>query len=247
MKALIEGGADTEKKGFEGTTALIVSSMNGHTDTVKLLIAEGADVNAKSNDSRLTALWLAKSNGHKEIVDLLKEAGALEGKREVKNFSLDVTLDKGWKTTIDPESQAVTFANFEKGFNRQQRILIREIDALEIFRGSHSEKWVADEYRRREEADMIERGVKKGMYELKDLKKFELEVDGKHLYAMTYKQLLKGLIGHGYLYLYFPDFKDSNKFYIFLYYYICPEEESQEASIEEFYSLIKGFKLKRDL
>ena len=46
-------------------------------DVAKLLIENGADVNAKDNDG-VTALMQASENGHTEIVSLLKSAGAEE-------------------------------------------------------------------------------------------------------------------------------------------------------------------------
>jgi ankyrin repeat protein len=47
------------------------ASVNGHTETVKLLIEKSADVNAKDN-SGVTALMHASMNGHTEIVSMLK-------------------------------------------------------------------------------------------------------------------------------------------------------------------------------
>jgi uncharacterized lipoprotein YehR (DUF1307 family) len=181
------------------------------------------------------------------VFSLLPSFSEAEENVVLKRFSLDVKLGKDWKTTIDYKNQIVTFKDFRKESGPYRTILVREIDASKIYSSSHSERWVADAFRRGEEADMIARGVKKGMYKLKDLKKFELNVNGKNLYAMTYKQLIKrGLIGYGYLYLYFPDFENSNKFYIFLYSYVYRGSESRDVSLEEFYSVIKGFRLKRE-
>lgn len=50
---------------------------SGHTETVQVLLAKGAEVNAKNNYGD-TALMKAKKMGHKEIVRILKEAGAKE-------------------------------------------------------------------------------------------------------------------------------------------------------------------------
>ena len=47
----------------------------GHKEVVELLIAKGADVNAK-NDGGYTPLHQAAINGHKEIAELLIEKGA---------------------------------------------------------------------------------------------------------------------------------------------------------------------------
>ena len=45
--------------------------------SVEVLIAKGADINAKDNDGH-TPIWLAKNNGQDEIVELLHKQGALE-------------------------------------------------------------------------------------------------------------------------------------------------------------------------
>jgi ankyrin repeat protein len=58
-------------------TALISASNNGHIDTVKALLAKGAEVNAKDEYGE-TALACAKRCGHIEIAKLLEKAGAKE-------------------------------------------------------------------------------------------------------------------------------------------------------------------------
>jgi len=50
---------------------------NPHKDKVELLIAKGANVNARDGDSR-TLLWYAQNEGHTEIVELLRKHGAKE-------------------------------------------------------------------------------------------------------------------------------------------------------------------------
>ena len=58
-----------------GWTVLRSAAYNGHTETAKMLIEAGADVNAK-NSSEQTALHLAALRGHTEIAKMLIEAGA---------------------------------------------------------------------------------------------------------------------------------------------------------------------------
>lgn len=132
-------------------------------------------------------------------------------------YSVQVELDKGWEVRIDRAKQHLYFEEVKKEIKSYRSIQVQEGDASKIFMGTHSEKWVADNYRRLEESDMIVRGVQKARYELQDLKKYETMINEKTFYLMTYKQILKGnLTGYGYLYLYFPlNFEESSKFYIF--------------------------------
>jgi len=73
---LLDNGADIECQDPEnGGTPLIWSSYGGHAGTVKLLLARGAKVNARSHGG-LSALLVAAVAGHKEVVELLLGAGA---------------------------------------------------------------------------------------------------------------------------------------------------------------------------
>ena len=82
-KQLIEGenelNISTEKIGSQ--SPILVATRKGHIDIVKLLIENGADVNAKSSDSLTwsqgwTALISASENGDFNIAKLLIENGA---------------------------------------------------------------------------------------------------------------------------------------------------------------------------
>ena len=59
----------------EGYTALHYAASNGKTEILKLLLSNGADVNAKNRDGNITPLFLANLEGHTEIIELLKKNG----------------------------------------------------------------------------------------------------------------------------------------------------------------------------
>ena len=59
----------------EGYTALHYAARNGKTEILKLLLSNGADVNAKNRDGNITPLFLANLEGHTEIIELLKKNG----------------------------------------------------------------------------------------------------------------------------------------------------------------------------
>jgi len=50
VKALIELGADVQKKGQFGYTALHAAAQGGHLDVVQALVKYGASVNCKNDD-----------------------------------------------------------------------------------------------------------------------------------------------------------------------------------------------------
>jgi ankyrin repeat protein len=72
VKKIIREGADIKRY---GNTALMVAAYNGHEETVKLLIEEVEDINAKSIFG-VTALECAVKRHHGDIIDLLIEKGA---------------------------------------------------------------------------------------------------------------------------------------------------------------------------
>jgi ankyrin repeat protein len=71
VRGFLEKGTDGQDIG----TALVWASKQGHLQIIKLLLAKGADVNAK-DESGLTALVEASGNGGLEIVKFLLAKGA---------------------------------------------------------------------------------------------------------------------------------------------------------------------------
>lgn len=70
IKQLIKKGRDINIQNEKGDTALIITSFNGETPIVELLLNNYAHVNTKNNKGE-TALILASTWGHTEIVRLL--------------------------------------------------------------------------------------------------------------------------------------------------------------------------------
>jgi ankyrin repeat protein len=78
---LIENGADVDDRDVHGYTPLLLAIQAGHTDIAKVLIAGGADVNARAvNDGGedVTPLYLSIILGHGLTETLLRGHGATE-------------------------------------------------------------------------------------------------------------------------------------------------------------------------
>ena len=87
VKQHLAAGTDVNGNDKYGSTPLLLAVINSHkgktsmvttiyVDIVELLIAKGADVNAKGDQFGNTSLHFAAGGGHKEIVELLIANGA---------------------------------------------------------------------------------------------------------------------------------------------------------------------------
>ena len=76
VKKQLAAGVDVNEMMIVGMSPLQIASGAGHREIVELLIAEGADVEAKDSFIGRTALGHASMDGHKEIAELLITNGA---------------------------------------------------------------------------------------------------------------------------------------------------------------------------
>ena len=76
VQLLLVAGADINAVNNKGHVALLLAAGFGHTQTVKILVEHGADINTADISFGRTALFWAALNGHTEIVKLLIEHGA---------------------------------------------------------------------------------------------------------------------------------------------------------------------------
>ncbi|KAJ9607415.1 hypothetical protein H2200_008488 [Cladophialophora chaetospira] len=75
-KLILEEGASMDIDHGSHGTALHVVSVHGYLEGVRLLLGQGADIDAKRKRDNATALYLASMAGHLKVVQILLEAGA---------------------------------------------------------------------------------------------------------------------------------------------------------------------------
>ena len=79
MAAILDKGADVNAKARYGATALFFAADKGRLETVKLLVARGAEINIEDTFYRFKPIDLALQNGHAEVGIFLLEKGAKGG------------------------------------------------------------------------------------------------------------------------------------------------------------------------
>ncbi len=76
MQALVRAGGDVESANGEGQTLLMAVARTGRTDTARLLLDKGANVNAKEQWGGQTALMWAAAQQQPAMIRLLLKRGA---------------------------------------------------------------------------------------------------------------------------------------------------------------------------
>ncbi|KAK5122568.1 hypothetical protein LTR85_003831 [Meristemomyces frigidus] len=113
VKQLVQGGADVDRSGPDGT-ALMAAAANGRYHCARILLEAGAKVNA-ANSSGETALHKAIRFGHTEIVPLLLGHGAA------------VNLP-------DQHLQTVLYVSFALRDVRSLRLVLQKVDRKMLLR-----------------------------------------------------------------------------------------------------------------
>jgi outer membrane protein assembly factor BamB len=79
VAALLDKGVDVNAKARYGATALFFAADQGRLETVKLLVARGAEINLEDTFYRFKPIDMALQNGHADVGIFLLEKGAKGG------------------------------------------------------------------------------------------------------------------------------------------------------------------------
>lgn len=87
LSLLLNAGADANTVLPGGETVLMTASRTGRPDSVKVLLAKGANVHSKETAYNQTALMWAAAEGHVETIQALLKAGAEINARSKSGFT----------------------------------------------------------------------------------------------------------------------------------------------------------------
>lgn len=161
---------------------------------------------------------------------------------KMQQYTVIVPASGGWKTERNKNSQTVMLQKTDKRRGTGVWIYVGPHDVSNMYATVHSKKWLGDDIRRREHANMIAMGVMTGMYELENVEKFEIDIATKHGYVMRYKQVLPTHVSDGYLFVYFPpDFDVRGIAYKFLYSSARDPSDAGDPDLTIFNFVVQNF------
>ena len=119
IRSLIKNKSDLNREGAYGYTPLMIASLTGNIEGVKLLIEAGAGVDISQKEGQ-TPLWLAALNGYSDIVSFLAKKGANLNvmDKDNKQTPLMVAADFGYLDTVRALLKAGADVNFVSDYGQ---------------------------------------------------------------------------------------------------------------------------------
>jgi hypothetical protein len=141
------------------------------------------------------------------------EITARNNRIELPHYSITVPPDEGWHLREQGGPYEFVLLVNEDGPLHFEMKLMRNT-VLDASKRQASAAELADDFRDLEKTMMIEEGVKKGLYELEDVRTTEEVIGGKTFYVMSY--LARGPFGtnRASLLLFFPKERDNESFLV---------------------------------
>jgi hypothetical protein len=162
---------------------------------------------------------------------------------QMPHYSFAVRPDQEWHLLRPDEANEVVVITNKLGpFIFQMRMMRNVIHDANL--KAASAKTVADDFRNREKQIMIEQGVNKGLYQLRDLAMGEEMVGDKKIYTMNYVIFAATGTQKASLCLYFP--KDENNDYFIVAHYsetVPPNAILMKSFKPEFLEAVKGLQV----
>jgi hypothetical protein len=173
---------------------------------------------------------------------------------DMGDYAVSVPPGDGWKVETDKDKLTVQFTKQTKSFlGGALPMTVIQVGQNRVLqeKWNLSEEDTADDFRNMEEVGMMMLGVMPGNYELHDVKKDTMRMEGKKLYTMSYKTMGGKWFGtdkiqEATLYVYFPqDFREKHKFYTFLMGEVHERHKIRESDPALVYAVINSLRMRQ--
>ncbi len=150
--------------------------------------------------------------------------------KSLPHFTFAAPEDGRWSEEGPPNPQSFVYGA-RRGTARY-RIVVLENTLVDEKMKTATAKEVADDYRLGEKNNMIEQGVRPGLYELLDVEMGQESLGGKLYFTMKYSTRSKAHYERARLYLYFPSESQNQYFLVAHYSEVAPNQRGLNVSLD---------------
>lgn len=172
---------------------------------------------------------------------------------DMGGYTVNIPPGENWDITVYKEASGKEYVEFLK--QSKPKALPRTV-ILVLYNWvaqkdmlQWSEERIADDYRDGEVGDMTLNGVLTGSFELHNVTKDSVILNGKKLYTLSYTtsggKFGTDKINECILYMYFhPNFKETHKFYLFIFNEVNKKDRPHPPDLTPVHSLIESLHIK---
>jgi len=160
----------------------------------------------------------------------------------MSGYSVVIPPDQGWHLQRDDAGESARLIKKIDLIIWQMWFLRNTINNDLLIAATAKE--VADHFRQLDVQVMIEEGVKKGKYQLRDIKMGEETVGGRIFYTMEHVIITAALFQRMNMYLYFPRPRNNRYFFIAHYSEAMPPSVTAKSYKDEFLRVLATFEFK---
>ncbi|HEX9443079.1 MAG TPA: hypothetical protein VGA73_03125 [Candidatus Binatia bacterium] len=161
---------------------------------------------------------------------------------EAASYSFVIAADQGWYMQRDEKGERITLTK-QAGPIVWQIMFYKNILLADQLAAASAEA-VADDFRKLEVQVMMEEGVKKGKYQLRDIKMGEEIVGDRAFYTLEHVALSPSLMQRASMYLYFPQAKNNRYFFVAHYFETTAPGVAAKSLKDEFLSALASLTVK---
>jgi hypothetical protein len=161
---------------------------------------------------------------------------------QMPSYSFVVPANQGWHLQQDDGREYAILTKQVQPIMWQIRIYKNPVMS-QILQSASAEE-VADDFRKLEVQVMIEEGVKKGQYQLRDVKMGEEIVDNKQFYTMHHVIVSQSIVQKASMYLYFPQPRNNRYFFAAHYFETTPPNVIAKSYKQDLLAVLASLHLK---